>query len=275
MINSSKDLATFLTHLQSLGRVVFTANEATKELGIRHGAFLDAAERLQRRKSLLRLRPGFYVIVPAQYSSWGAPPPTWFIHDLMRHEKAAYYVGILKAAELHGATHHAVMEFQVVTTKRIRRLRAGRSLITFYFRKSIQDVSEAITGWKTDTGRMQISSVELTALDLFRYSRGAGGIDHIATVLSDLAPKLDALKLAELSDTFERPVIQRLGYMLDHLSHRDRTAELWSRMSQHSTSIKWVNLDPRIATKTNAAASRSAKNERWRIIVNRMPELDQ
>ena len=275
MTTPSKDLATYLTHLQSLGRVVFTAAEATKELGIKHGAFLDAAERLQRRRSLLRLRPSFYVIVPAHYSSWGAPPPTWFIHDLMHHEHTPYYIGILKAAELHGATHHAVMEFQVVATKRIRRLRAGRSLITFFFRKSIQDVRDAITDWKTDTGRMQISSIELTALDLFRYSRGAGGTDHIATVLSDLAPKLDALKLAKLSDSFERPVVQRLGYILDHLGHKDRATEMWSRTSKHATSMKWVSLDPRTATETNAAASRSRKNERWRIIINRVPELDQ
>ena len=37
----------------------------------------------------------------------------------MRHEGEAYYVGLLKAAELHGATHQAVMEFQVVTGKRL------------------------------------------------------------------------------------------------------------------------------------------------------------
>ena len=34
-----------------------------------------------------------------------------------------------KAAELHGATHQAVMEFQVVTNKRIPKIRAGRSII--------------------------------------------------------------------------------------------------------------------------------------------------
>ena len=40
-----------------------------------------------------------------------APPPPWYIDDLMRFEDCSYYVGLLKAGELHGATHQAVMEF--------------------------------------------------------------------------------------------------------------------------------------------------------------------
>jgi hypothetical protein len=42
---------------------------------------------------LLNPRRGFYVVVPPQYLSWGAPPPSWYIDDLMRHEGHSYYVG--------------------------------------------------------------------------------------------------------------------------------------------------------------------------------------
>ncbi|NKB16225.1 MAG: hypothetical protein HC774_04055, partial [Sphingomonadales bacterium] len=130
---------------------------------------MDAAERQQRRGHLIRPRSGFYAIVPPQYLAQGAPPPSWYIDDLMRHESKPYYVGLLKAAELHGATHHAVMEFQIVTDRQLPRIRAGRSFIAFYFRKDIQAVLPAVESRKTDTGSMKISSVELTALDLVRY----------------------------------------------------------------------------------------------------------
>jgi hypothetical protein len=83
-------------------------------------------ERQQKHGHLITPRRGFYVIVPPQFMSWGAPPPSWYIDALMRHEGRPYYVGLLKAAELHGATHHAVMEFQVVTDKRLPKIRAGR-----------------------------------------------------------------------------------------------------------------------------------------------------
>ena len=81
----------------------------------------------------------------------------------MRHEGRPYYVGLLKAAELHGATHHAVMEFQVVTDRQLPKIRAGRSYIVFYFRKKIEPVLSAVERRKTDTGGMAVSSVELTS----------------------------------------------------------------------------------------------------------------
>ena len=85
----------------------------------------------QRREALVNLRQGFYVVVPPQYASWGAPPSTWYVDALMRDECQAYYVGLLKAAELHGATHQAVMEFQVISAKRLPKIRAGRNLVIF------------------------------------------------------------------------------------------------------------------------------------------------
>src|SRR5690606_11853415 len=108
-----------------------------------------------RRKSLIRPRQGFYVAVPPQFARWGAPPPPWYIDALMRHEQQPYYVGLLKAAELHGATHQAVMEFQIVTAKRMPKIKAGRNLIVFYYRKDIAAVESGMEDRKTDTGRMK------------------------------------------------------------------------------------------------------------------------
>ena len=151
------------------------------------------------RGHLRDLRRGFYVVVPPQYLSWGAPPPSWYIDDLMRQEGHPYYVGLLTAAELHGASHQAVMEFQVVTDKRIPELHVGRSRIAFSYRKDMTAVVAGIADRKTETGRMRISAVELTVLDLLRYPHAAGGIDHIATVLSDLSGKVNPDKLGLLS----------------------------------------------------------------------------
>jgi hypothetical protein len=75
----------------------------------------------------------------------------------------------------------------------------GRSRITFCYRKDMAAVSTGIEDRKTDTGSMKVSAVELTALDLVRYPRIAGGIDHIATVLSDLGGTIEPEKLRRLS----------------------------------------------------------------------------
>src|SRR5262245_21759322 len=115
MLDRRHSLSTYMTDLLSEGRSVFTRDEAVKALGITTRGFLKAAERQQERKALLNPRHGFYIVVPPQYLSWGGPPPNWYIDDLMQHEGHPYYVSLLKAAELHGASHQAVMEFQVIT----------------------------------------------------------------------------------------------------------------------------------------------------------------
>lgn len=102
--------------LLAAGRGVFSADEAQKEIGISRGAFLDAAERLQRRGQLIRPRRGFYVIVPPQHATAGAPPPEWYIDALMRHEKRPYYVGLLAAAAAHGASHRPSWNFRLSRT---------------------------------------------------------------------------------------------------------------------------------------------------------------
>jgi len=266
-------LSTYLTDQMASGRIVFTRDKVISELGISRRAFLDAAERLQRKGQLASPRHGFYVIVPPQFSSWGGPPPSWYIDDLMRYEGRDYYVAILKAAELHGAAHQAVMAFQVITDKRLPDIRLGRSKISFHFRKTIQEVSSGIVRRKTDTGNLNLSAPELTALDLVRYARAAGGLHNIATVLIELSNGMDVEKLASLSTVFERSVVQRLGFVLDHLGHENLTRSLNAAIRRRK--LNWVELDPHEAKGTDFAADVVERNKHWRVIVRRLPEIDE
>jgi predicted transcriptional regulator of viral defense system len=263
--------SSYLTRLLAEGRVVFTRAQAQDELGIGSGAFLDAAERQQKHGHLLSPRRGFYVIVPSQFMSWGAPPPSWYIDALMRHEGRPYYVGLLKAAELHGASHQAVMEFQVVTDKRLPKIRAGRSSLVFYYRKDMDAVTDGLTEHKTDTGRMTISSLELTLLDLLRYPHAGGGLDNIATVISDLGGRVDADKLAALSGSFERAGCQRLGYLLQRFGHGQHASVLYEQL-RGPASLPWVELEPAQAGDPDFAPEVTERDPRWHVIVRRGPE---
>ena len=266
-------LSGYVSGLLSAGRTVFTAEEAEQVLGVGRGAFLDAAERLQRREALLNPRRGFYVVVPPQYGSWGGPPPAWYIDAFMRHEGHAYYVGLLKAAELHGATHQAVMEFQIISDKRLPKIRAGRNLIVFYFRKNMEAVMAGTERRKTDTGTMKISSAALTALDLLRYPQASGGIDGVATVLSDLGQKIDPEQLGTLSALVERPVVQRLGHLLEHLGHDARTGPMLESLRSRG-SLPWTELD-RQEVREPDEPEPQRRDPRWRVIVRRVPEPDE
>lgn len=273
MLKARRTLAEYVHDLQAEGRVTFTGEEALAALGITKNAFLKASARLQKSKLLFNPRQGFYVAVPPQFASWGAPPPAWYIDALMRHEGRAYYVGLLKAAELHGASHQAAMEFQVVTDKQIRNIRAGRSIIAFFYRKDFSAVEEAITSRKTDTGTMKISSPELTAFDLLRYPRAVGGIDAATTVLSELKDKLDAEKLARVARHFERSVIQRLGYLLDFLGARALTEPMYRHLISSDPSFLWVQLSP--PPRGFEKDTPVERNSRWRVHVSATPEIDE
>lgn len=254
---------------------MFSGEEAQEALGISHRALLQAARRLQKRGHLFSPRRGFYVIVPPQYLDWGAPPPAWYIDPLMRHEGRRYYVALLKAAELHGASHHAVMEFQVVADKQLPRIKAGRSLIAFYYRKDLEAIATGSEERKTDTGRMNVSSVELTMLDLLRYPQAAGGLDNIATVIAELSARLDAQKLAPLAKSFERSVVQRLGYLLDRQGHAPAALRLHKLLLRKSPPLPWVELEPAHGADEAFVSEPVERSERWHVIVRRVPEPEE
>ena len=272
MVRSRKALSSYIDRLLSEGRSVFTAAQAEDELGITHRSLLDASERLQRSGKLIRPRQGFYVVVPPQYASWGAPPPTWFIDALMRWENEAYYVALLKAAELHGATHQAVMQFQVVSGKRLPEIRAGRNLIVFYFRRAMAPPLTGVEDRKTDTGTMKVSSAALTALDLLRYPHASGGIDNVATVLVELAPAIKPDELASLSTRMERSVVQRLGYLLDWLG-ADHLAQPMLDALLLKSPLRWTELE-RESRDPDFASDLPLQDPKWRIVAHRPPEPD-
>lgn len=269
-----QSFSTYLDRLLSRGSLVLTPEQTRKDLGITRRAFIDAAKRQQKKGNLIMPRRGFYAIVPPQYLALGAPPPSLYIDSLMRQEGHPYYVGLLKAAELHGASHQAVMQFQVVTDKRLPKIRAGRSVLAFYYRKDMDEVVEGLEEHKTEAGFIKISGIELTMLDLLRYPHAAAGLDNIATVLGDLGSRFDPYKLADLSTAFERTIVQRLGYLLDKLGFSEQTGALHETLSRFRV-LPWTELEP--ARQKNHVVKHEPieRDQRWHVSVSRIPEIDE
>ena len=58
--------------------------------------------------------------------------------------------------------------------------------------------------------------------DLFYYSKRSGGLNHIATLLSELIASIDILRVIELAKRLnEKAWVQRLGYTLDNIETED------------------------------------------------------
>ena len=150
---------------------------------------------------------------------------------------------------------------------------AGRSTIFFHFRKHMETVNGGIEDRKTDTGMMKVSSAALTALDLLRYPQASGGVDNIAMVLSDLRQEIDPKQLAALSAVVERPVVQRLGHLLDHFGH-DVLTEPMLEARRARGSLPWTELDRKGAQDPDFAPEPRQRDLRWRVVVRHVPRID-
>ncbi len=204
-----------------------------------------------------------FVIVPLEHRSAGAPPPSWYTDDLLRHADVEGYVGLLSAAALHGASHHAPQVWQVVVDRQLRPITVGRSRWQFVYKSGL--AGTPIVRRQTETGHMAVSTPEVTALDLVWYVDAVGGVDAVATVLAELGEALDGDALAKAAARFPRTVSQRLGWLLDRVGHARHTGPLHDALGRAAEATE---LWPALVAET-------APDERWRVRVARDVEVDE
>ncbi len=100
---TSRDLPSWVDSRQERGLYFFAREEAIESLQSTEIAFIKAAARLAKKKRVLRIRSGFFIIVPLEYRSTEILSAEWFIADLMAYLGQPYYVGLLSAASLPAA----------------------------------------------------------------------------------------------------------------------------------------------------------------------------
>jgi predicted transcriptional regulator of viral defense system len=184
----------------------------------------------------------------------------------MRYHKTPYYVALLSAAEIHGAAHQRPQEFQVIAGKQLRPILVGVSRIRFFMKKDLERTPVELI--KSTSGRIRVSTPEATALDLVRFYDRVGHLNHVATVLAELAEKIDAGKLVHAAEAEgESAAAQRLGYLLDSVGSGRAATKLWKWVEARSP--KPVLLRPDF---TGKEVSRDA---RWRVVVNDEVEPDE
>jgi predicted transcriptional regulator of viral defense system len=258
-------LAQFAESLQSKGRYSFTKEEAQKSLKISDNAFRLASLRLIKQLKILRIKNSFYVTVPPEFRAAGGPPALSYIDDLMKFLKQPYYVGLLSAAAQFSASHQAVQELQVITSKPVRTIICGRSRIRFFTKKTISE--SAVTQINTRTGVVTMSTPEATAFDLIRYYRAAGHMSHVATVLAELSEKIDTHKLLRAAkQEADVATVQRLGYLIDKFSKSEAAKLLHLWLSKQD--LKIINLTPGIGGRP------LSHSKKWHLVVNDLIEPD-
>jgi len=207
----------YLDKLRATGKLSFTFEEIQAALKISDVATRSGLYRLKKGKKVISPFSGLYVIVPAEYQPYGSIPAEELVPIIMQYLEADYYVGLLSAGLFWGATHQKPARFQVITNKRIKHsLKFGDVAIELIYKKSLANLPTK--SFVVSTGYLKVATPELLAIDLFKYLKRSGGISHIATVLSELAPHINEDQLIWLAkDTGEICQLQRLGFVLEKI----------------------------------------------------------
>lgn len=263
-VTAPEDVSALVEQLQATGTYTFSHADARTALPTSEIAVDNALRRLKKRGRVVTPRRGFYVIVPTEYITAGSPPPSWFIDELMGFLGQPYYVGLLSAASIHGASHQQPMTFQVVTDRPTREGVAGRAHITFHMSRQVAETPA--TPVQTETGTMLVSTPESTAFDLVRFSAACGGLSNVATVLLELAERLEPEALYSVAQLRKTPEIQRLGYLLDRAA-QPRLADPLLRVLG-SKRYRPVALAP------DAPGVKADSVSPWRVIPNLEVEID-
>ncbi|MCK4249131.1 MAG: type IV toxin-antitoxin system AbiEi family antitoxin [Candidatus Omnitrophica bacterium] len=260
-------LYNYILKLQSKGKYFFTREDILKIYPGSKAAVKLALNRLSRKKQILSVRHGFYVIIPVEYMASGILPPMLFIDDLMISVNKSYYLGLLNAAAINGAAHQQPQEYHVITKTPLRTINRAGIRIKFFV-KSGEWKNYGLIDHKTDTGYLKVSGPELTAIDLLTYEKRIGGLNRVATILEELSEKINPTQLlmqAQNSSILSH--IQRLGYLLDKVLNKpDLVIPLQKWLSQQRLF--------RVALKRDLPIKGFTLDRNWKVIINTEVESD-
>lgn len=260
----------YLDYIRSSGQAYFTSAGAQQALGISKAALAMGISRLRRKNMLAVPYRDFYVPIPPEYRSSGCIPTYQLLPPLMEHLKIPYYVCLLSAGQLYGAAHQQPQVTQVMVSKRMRPIVCGKVVINFIYKKDLSNVD--IQTKNSATGYLKLSSPEATAMDLLLYPHQSGGLNNIATVLTELIEEINSEKLlAQANASNQLAWVQRLGFILSQIApqpntSRDECVRLLKAYIQEK--------NPSYIPLSSGPTKGHARNIDWHVVINTIIESD-
>lgn len=266
------NLTSYIKKIRQTGKRCFTIEQVISDLNISRNYARVALHRLLSVGDIISPAKGLYVIVPPENQPYGSIPAEELVPILMKYFQVDYYVSLLTAASFYGAAHQKPSRFQIITNKRINHpLKFGQIELELVYKKSL--VNLPTQDFTVNTGYLKVATPELVAIDILNYPNRSGGLNHIATVLSELIESIDENKLILLADGInEKYQLQRLGYILEKIETMDddKTNRIIAKLEEY-LSDKLKQYIPLASELPKAGSSRVKK---WKIIENTNIESD-
>ncbi|MBK9563923.1 MAG: hypothetical protein IPO37_01570 [Saprospiraceae bacterium] len=266
-----KRLEFWIEDCQSRGKLAFSLSELKQSFeNDTETSLKRVLDRLSEKEKVVSVFKGYYVIVPPQYFSKGILPTAMFIDGLMRYLDRKYYVALLNAAALHGASHQQPQEYFIVTEYPVLRPTNKKGIKINYISTIQLPPKSLIEKKKTETGYINVSNPILTAIDMISYEKKIGGLNRASTVINELIVSVkqkdiskDVINYASVTS------LQRLGFILDEVVNRkDIAAKLFNQCKKEGKTFYLILL------KASGEKKKEVVNEKWKLIINTEIEFE-
>lgn len=271
MKQQERSISDWINEKVMRGYYTFTMEEVQKEFTTFSNTYISTSlYRLTVKKKIISPWKCFYVIMPIEYALKGIIPPMFYIDALMAFLNKKYYLGLLNAASFYGASHQRAQTYSVmIESPKLRNTSKTGTSILFFSKKDIP--SKYIKQHKAQSGYVNVSSPELTAIDLIENEKSVGGLNRVCTVLNELVDSIDFKRLEKDYFTLTSPpTYQRFGYILESVLEREELT------IDYKTQMDSCNLQQRnIPFKIGKPTTDCAIDKKWKVIINQKIEIDE
>ncbi len=254
--------ADLLVRLSSAHKNIFSIEDAQAITGWGYERTADLLRKLSRKRWLVRLIPGKYLIIPLEAGLEGFPTADRYVIAREVLGSVPYYISHYSAMELHEMTTQPVKTVFVT----VRRRRRSRTIAAVEYR-FVYASPRSFWGWEdiwaTPEEQVRVSDLEKTLLDGAVRPDLCGGIGELGRGLWLRRDDLDERRLVEYAKRLDNKAgSRRLGFLLEtHRLGRPETVGMLRAFGRGGYDL----LDPTLPDE-------GPHNPEWRLRVNIDPE---
>jgi predicted transcriptional regulator of viral defense system len=245
-----------LSSLSEKGKTIFRIEDVVNELMCSYKYAKVLANNLTKKKWVINLRRGVYLIVPLS----AGVSAHYTEHEFVIASRlvSPYYIAYWSALNFHGFTEQTPFTVFVATTKRTKNrevLNTKYNFVTLSKRKFFGFEPTAVSTYK-----INISDREKTLADALDHPEYCGGISEAAKSLWNAKEKVSMEKIVSYAERMRNTaIVKRLGYLLESLNI-NVDSEILSKM-RGMISPGMSALDPTCPRK-------GTYNTRWNLLLN-------
>jgi len=245
-----------LSSLSEKGKTIFKIEDIATELKCSYNYAKVLANNLTKKKWVIILRRGVYLIVPLSAGVKSHYTEHEFV--IASHLVSPCYIAYWSALNFYGFTEQTPFTVFVATTRRMKNrevLNAKYNFITLSNRKFFGFEPTAVGTYKVN-----VSDREKTLADALDHPEYCGAIPEVAKSLWNAKEKVSFEKIVIYAERMgNTAIVKRLGYLLESLSI-NVDLEVLSKMRE--------TISPGMSALDPTCPKKGKYNARWNLLLN-------